>query len=173
MKMRGSPLRIETRGTLLPFSWPARTGFFFYLRSAAGSLSVAPDLYELRAPSARHHSLGTPTRGSGNPHPKLLEEWSQLNAGTCKDMMGLLSKYAAIELEQVGEEIKKLKDILDKYSLQDNLQSFFKNMEHRLTKYEEEIKTKMRRKFVRDKTVYTAGKILTFGRKYVAMGRNH
>lgn len=84
-------------------------------------------------------------------------------AATCKQMLGLLSKYAAMELEQVT---KDMQGMLDKHPQQEDIQNFYKEMEGRLTKYEEEIKTKKKWKFTRDKIDYASGRILTFGRKY-------
>lgn len=50
----------------------------------------------------------------GNPNPKLLEEWAELMATTCKGMLGLLSKYAKIELDEICDHLKSLKEEIEK-----------------------------------------------------------
>lgn len=98
-----------------------------------------------------------------NPSPKLLEEWPTLMAATCKQMLGLPSKYVAIELQQVAEEICTLREALSKHGSKEEIANFLKNMDGRLTKYEDSIKSK---KLIRDRNDYAQGWILTFDRKY-------
>ncbi|KAJ1172055.1 hypothetical protein NDU88_003907 [Pleurodeles waltl] len=95
-------------------------------------------------------------------HSELLEEWSSLMAATSKNMLGRLSRNAAIYLEEVTYEIRKLKDLFNKHSSKEEIKQFMAEMEKRPSKYEEEIEAKKKRKFLRDKINYTTGRILTF-----------
>ncbi|KAJ1190770.1 hypothetical protein NDU88_000089 [Pleurodeles waltl] len=108
--------------------------------------------------------LVTPTYQ--NPHPKPLEEWLSLMAAIFKNMLGFLSKYEAIELEEITGKIRKLKTLFHEHGSKEEIEQLMAGLEKRLYKYEEEIETKKERKFLCDKIDYTMGKILTFGKKY-------
>ncbi|KAJ1101153.1 hypothetical protein NDU88_006225 [Pleurodeles waltl] len=81
-------------------------------------------------------------------------------------MLGLLSIYAKLELEETCELNCKVKEILDQHPEQDEIKNIITQMEQRLSKYKREIQTKKRSQFLRDKQNYDSGHILTFGKKF-------
>ncbi|KAJ1175567.1 hypothetical protein NDU88_000854 [Pleurodeles waltl] len=80
--------------------------------------------------------------------------------------MRILIKYAARDRNKILEEIDKIRLELLLLVTQETLDDFMRNLEKKLVKMEEVIKTKKQRKLIRDFKDYQAGRILTFHCKY-------
>lgn len=106
----------------------------------------------------------TPT--FNDPDPELISDWAANNHNCSTIMLGLLVKYARKDVERLSDEIDNITKQLKSMCAQDEFQNEMDKMNAKLSKIEEDIKTKKQRKFHRDLIDYQKGQILTFAKKY-------
>ena len=71
------------------------------------------------------------------------------------------------------KNIEKLKEELAKETSKEDLKRKLTEIEQRIKKREEEIKTRKQRKFIRDQNDYASGRVLTFSKKYDHLYKNN
>lgn len=103
-----------------------------------------------------------------NPDPKLLAEWAEHTADSCKGMLLILIKFAWSDYDKARKAINELENEIAQdgnKSRQDELRA---QMVKRLKSYETKIRQRKQEKFERDERDYAMGRILTFPKCYDA-----
>ncbi|KAJ1143101.1 hypothetical protein NDU88_009412 [Pleurodeles waltl] len=102
----------------------------------------------------------------GDIDPDLLEQWRFHTSDCSAKLMDTLITQSKRRMEEQTHKIEQLTKELEKMGNSQEIQQLLVKMEERITKKEDEIKTRKALKFNRDKKDYEVGRIYTFARKY-------